>query len=142
MVVESGEAEADDAPSVVKIVGVWLAGGGFFDLAFVDVEKGRLFKEFVRGNRLNGKDSPTMHRAPPHRELRAAVEGLLEHGGGGGHRASRAATRAASSCTAFTKTATKWPSFIPNLSTSCSFSFSYITLLYDNTALGISLTTS
>jgi hypothetical protein len=26
-----------------------------------------------------------MHRAPPHRELRAAVEVLLEHGGGGGH---------------------------------------------------------
>ena len=83
MVVEPGQAEADDAPGFVEVVGVGFARGGFLELALVNVEKRRLFKEFMCGNRLHGKDSPAMHRAPPHRELRAAVEVLLEHGGGG-----------------------------------------------------------
>ena len=101
VVVEPGEAEADDAGLVVQVVAVGLAGGGFAEFFEGGEKIRRLFEEFVGGDGRGGKDSPPVQWRPPHGELGGPVRFAAEHGGGGHHLTdSSAATRAASSWTA------------------------------------------
>ena len=82
VVVEPGEAEADEAGGIVQKVAVGLAGGGFAEF-FEGREKIRsFFEKFVGSDLCGGKDSPPVQWAAPHGELGRPVRLGAEHGGG------------------------------------------------------------
>ena len=85
VVVEGGEAEAEDAGGVVEIVAVGLAGGGFGELLLRNAGVGGFLEHFVLGYRGRGKDAPPVQRGAAHGELGRVVGLGTEHGGGGGH---------------------------------------------------------